>query len=182
MRTIFRGLIFSITLFSTFSLFAETPRINLPPRLRQDNWVGNRGQGSCVHASMISLFNWQHQYSLAKYWKSNYENGETWNGLTSKLEQNHVKWAGTYDNNDVKFLEWAIRTRRGCMVTQDNASHMVVLVHLDKNWAGILDNNDTGRTRWIPRDRFLDTWYQSNSWALTPMYSPPPPKLHRRQP
>lgn len=178
MKAIIRGLILILSITSVS--LAETPRVNLPMRLRQDNWIGSRRQGSCVHASMIMLLNWQHRYKDAAYWRSNYENGETWDGLTSKLEARHIKWAGTYNERDVKFLEWAIRTRRGCMVTEQGAAHMVVLVHLDKNYAGILDNNDTGRIRWMRRDTFLQEWYSSNSWALTPVYAPPPPKLRRR--
>ena len=33
----------------------ERPTVNVPAALRQSNWIGNQGQGSCVHATMISL-------------------------------------------------------------------------------------------------------------------------------
>ena len=41
----------------------EYPTVNLPVALRQANWRGNQGEGSCVHALMISLFRWQGRYA-----------------------------------------------------------------------------------------------------------------------
>ncbi len=37
----------------------EYPTVNLPISLRQSNWLGNKNEGSCVHATMISLLRWQ---------------------------------------------------------------------------------------------------------------------------
>jgi hypothetical protein len=160
-------------------VFAQQPNIDLPHSIRQENWVGDQGEGSCVHATTVMLFRYQRQYELADYWKKSYQNGETWPGLIAKMERLKVKWAGTYNQKDVKFLEWAMRTRRGCMVTTQNAAHMILLVHLDKDRAGIIDNNDPGRVIWKSRSQFLAEWYASNSWALTPVYTPPPPTLRR---
>ncbi len=98
----------------------------------------------------------------------------------SKLDSKGVRWAGTYQKNDVKFLEWAIRTKRGCMVTTMGGAHMILLVHLDQTRAGLLDNNNPEKIKYMPRDQFLQEWYDSNSWALTPIYSPPPPPLRKR--
>jgi len=128
---------------------------------------------------MTMLLRYQRQYRLADYWRANYQNGETFPGLTTKLEKHGVKWAGTYNENNVKFLEWAMRTRRGCMVTTQGGVHMILLVHLDSRVAGIIDNNDPDKVIWKTRTQFLDEWYASNSWALTPVYTPPPPSLRR---
>ena len=43
----------------------EYPTVNLPVALRQANWRGDEGEGSCVHASVISLFRWQGRYATA---------------------------------------------------------------------------------------------------------------------
>lgn len=179
MKRLLASLLLMTILISNISFAGEKPVVNLPYKLRQENWIGNRGQGSCVHASMVMLLRWQHQDRLANYWRSHYQNGETWDGLVQKMEANNVRWAGTYNQENVKFLEWAIRTRRGCMVTCQDAAHMVVLVHLDKDWAGILDNNSTNRIIWKTRKSFLKEWYSSNSWAVTPVYTVPPPKFRR---
>ena len=86
-----------------------------------------------------------------------------------------IRFAHTVGRNDVSFLEWACSTRRGAGVTVLGGRHMICLVHLDEKWAGILDNNDTSRIRWVPRKTFLAEWFNSNSWATTPVYSPAPP-------
>ena len=153
----------------------EYPTVNLPVALRQANWRGSQGEGSCVHASMISLFRWQGRYAMADYWRRTYGNGEWAAGLADKMEREGVRFAHTVGRNDVGFLEWACSTRRGCGVTVLGGRHMVNLVHLDQERAGILDNNDPQRIRWVPRRTFLAEWFNSNSWATTPVYSPAPP-------
>jgi hypothetical protein len=86
-----------------------------------------------------------------------------------------VRYAYTTGENDLSFLEWAVNTRRGCGVTVKGGAHMVLLVHLDAKRAGILDNNFPKEIRWVPRETFLAEWYASQSWAVTPVYVPPPP-------
>ena len=54
----------------------ERPTVNVPAALRQSNWRGPQGQGSCVHASMISLFRWQYRLKTADYWRRSYGDGE----------------------------------------------------------------------------------------------------------
>ena len=153
----------------------EYPTVNLPVALRQGNWQGNEGEGSCVHASMISLFRWQGRYAMADHWRRAYGNGEWPQGLAAKMDREGVRFAYTAGRNDVRFLEWACRTRRGCGVTVLGGRHMVCLVHFDEKWAGILDNNDPSRIQWIPRRTFLAEWFNSNSWAVAPVYAPAPP-------
>ncbi len=40
----------------------EQPSANLPAKLHQRNWTGSRGQGSCVHASLVNHLRWLNQY------------------------------------------------------------------------------------------------------------------------
>jgi len=153
----------------------EYPTVNLPVALRQANWRGNEGEGSCVHASMISLLRWQGRHAMADYWRQTYGNGEWAAGLADKMDREGVRFAYTVGRNDVGFLEWACSTRRGCGVTVLGGRHMVCLVHLDEKWAGLLDNNDPRQITWVPRRTFLAEWLNSNSWAVTPVYAPAPP-------
>jgi hypothetical protein len=153
----------------------ERPTVNLEVALRQGNWLGSQGEGSCVHATMIMLFRWQGRDDLAEVWRTSYENGEWHEGLAAKFEKERVRYAYTWKENDVQFLEWACKTRRGCGVTVRGGAHMVMLVHLDAKQAGILDNNSVNQIKWVPRETFLSEWYNSNSWAVTPVYTPPPP-------
>ena len=160
----------------------EYPTVNLPVSLRQQNWRGTLGEGSCVHASLISLFRWQGRYWMANHWRATYGNGEvadeSWgrgsNNLRAKLEHEGVRFAYTVDG-DVAFLEWACYTRRGCGVTINGGRHMVALVHLDSEWAGLLDNNQVNTIIWVPRDQFISEWHASNSFAVAPVYTPAPP-------
>src|SRR5262245_57666603 len=101
MKQILRGVLVLLILASAG--FAEVPRVNPPQAIRQQNWIGSARQGSCVHASMITLLKWQRKYQTAAWWREHCENGETWDNLVAKLP--NVKWAGTIMNNDVSFLE-----------------------------------------------------------------------------
>lgn len=153
----------------------EWPVMNLPLNLRQGNWLGRMRQGSCVHASWTMLLRWQRQYKFAEYWRNKYGDGEYFERMAQRCDAEGVKWAGTNQEYNVKFLEWACRTRRGCMVTCMNGAHMICLVDLDKDYATILDNNDEKRYHKIPRSEFLAEWRRSGSWAMTPIYIPAPP-------
>jgi hypothetical protein len=156
----------------------EYPTVNLPVALRQANWRGNQGEGSCVHATMCSLFVWSGRYARADHWRRTYGNGEWANGLADKMDREDIRFAYTVGQNDVSFLEWACRTRRGAGVTVLGGRHMLCLVHLDQERAGLLDNNDPQKITWVPRQTFLAEWLNSNSWAVTPVYAPVPPLPH----
>jgi hypothetical protein len=126
---------------------------------------------------MVMLFRLQGQYDLADKWRRTYADGE-WTGGTSlaaHFETEGVRYAYTTGKKDLSFLEWAVATRRGCGVTVKGGAHMVLLVHLDAERAGILDNNFPDEIKWVPRETFLAEWYASQSWAVTPVYVPPPP-------
>jgi len=148
----------------------ERPTVNIPLVLRQENWGG----GSCVHASIVSLFRWQGRYNTANFWRSKYSGGASPGSFASKLDANGIRYAYV-TNGDVKFLEWACSTRRGCGITVMGGVHMVTLVHLDDEWAAILDNNNVSKFKWIPRETLIAEWQASAGWAVTPIYSPAAP-------
>ena len=152
----------------------ERPTVNVPAALRQSNWRGPQGQGSCVHATMISLFRWQYRLNTADYWRRTYGDGEYPEDLAAKFDQEGIRYAYV-TNGDVRFLEWACRTRRGCGITVMGGAHMVALVHLDNKWAAILDNNNVERFIWVPRETLIAEWKASYGWAVTPIYTPAAP-------
>lgn len=152
----------------------ERPVMNLPLSLRQANWRGKNGSGSCVHASWMSCLRWQGKPEMADYWGSKYDGGENYDEMVQRLDAEGIRWAGTCGQGDVKFLEWMHRTRRGCIVTW-SPRHVVCLVHFDSKWAGILNNNDIENIKWIPREEFLTEWKARGSWAMTPVYTPAAP-------
>lgn len=152
----------------------ERPTVNVPAKLRQSNWRGRQGQGSCVHATMISLFRWQYRLKTADYWRRSYSDGEWPEDLATKFNKEGIRYAYV-TNGDVKFLEWACRTRRGCGITVMGGAHMVALVHLDDKWAAILDNNNVGQFIWVPRETLIAEWKASYGWAVTPIYTPAAP-------
>jgi len=152
----------------------ERPTVNVPAAMRQSNWRGPRGQGSCVHATMISLFRWQYRLRAADYWRRAYGDGDYPEGLAAKFDHEGIRYAYV-TNGDVRFLEWACRTRRGCGITVMGGAHMVALVHLDDQWAALLDNNNVERFIWVPRETLLAEWKASYGWAVTPIYTPAAP-------
>jgi len=148
----------------------EYPTVNVPPALRQRNYSG----GSCVHATLISLLRWQGQLGVAKDWRRKYSGGEYPYTFAGKLARENIRYAYTTDG-DVKFLEWAIATRRGCGIDIYDGRHMVALVYLDAEWAAILDNNDISEFIWIPRETLITAWQAGKGWAVAPIYSPAAP-------
>jgi hypothetical protein len=160
---------------------AEVPVVNLPIELREENWRGPNGEGSCVHATMVMLLRWQQQYQLAGHWRQTYSDGEyaddSWNpgsNLARKFDAENVRYAYTTEG-DVEFLKWAIRTRRGAGITVKGGRHMVALVHLDDKTAGLLDNNDITKVIYVDAERLISEWKNSHGWAVTPIYTPAPP-------
>jgi len=152
----------------------EYPTVNVPLGMRQSNWLGSQGEGSCVHATMISLFRWQGRYKTADRWRQTQGNGEWPDDLAAKFDHEKIRYAYTI-NGDVRFLEWACQTRRGCGITVMGGAHMIALVHLDAKWAAILDNNNVSKYRWVPRETLIAEWKASHGWAVTPIYTPAAP-------
>ena len=97
---------------------SERPTVNLPLAMRQSNWWGPQGQGSCTWATMVSLLRWQGRYHTADWVRQNCGDGEWPDDMAQRLDEAGVRYAYV-TNGDVKFLEWACRTRRGCGITID---------------------------------------------------------------
>ena len=154
-------------------LATEYPTVNVPQSLRQSNWLGSQGEGSCVHASFISLLRWQQRYNTADWWRKTHGNGEWPTSMNQQLDAAKIRYAVTTDG-DVAFLEWAMKTRRGAVITWSPA-HAVTLVHLDAKRAGILNNNSVNKIIWQDRDAFIREWRSRGGWAFTPIYTPAPP-------
>jgi hypothetical protein len=156
------------------ALLLTSPVVDVPQDYRQANWLGDRGQGSCVIASSVTLLRWQNRIHAADYYRKTYGNGQGPDSLAAKFNSDGVRFAETR-TGDVQFLEWALRTRRGANVVWMNGRHMLTLVHLDGEQAAILDNNAIDKVQWMPRERFLAEWRASGGWAVTPLYTPMAP-------
>jgi len=156
----------------------ECPVVNPPASLRQPNWFGPKKTGSCCHAALITALNWQGQTELANWWKNNNGDGESPASMKHKLAKRGVSFSQTFGEHDVNFLKQACLTRRGAMVAVRNRTHMVFLIHINEEWVGIIDNNKTAKIIWRPTVEFLADWKESDSWAITPIYSPVPPRIY----
>lgn len=155
-------------------IVAERPTVNVPYGLRQENWLGRKREGSCTWATTISLLRWQGRYRTADWVRKNRGDGEWPEHMAGGLDSAGIRYAYITDG-DVKFLEWACRTRRGCGITVQGGAHMVALVHLDSQWAALLDNNDIEKFIWVPRAALLAEWEASHGWAVAPIYTPTAP-------
>lgn len=152
----------------------EIPTVNLPVELRQENWFGNQGQGSCVYAASVSLLRWQGQTAKARRLLA-YGNGAGPTSFKQVLNAEGIQFAQTR-TGDEAFLELACKTRRGAAVVVDGGRHMVALVYLDHEYAGILDNNQIDRFSYIPRKVFMADWKISGGWAVAFLGPPTPPQ------
>lgn len=150
----------------------ERPQVNVPVALRQHNWGA---RGSCVHASLVTALRWQGQHAMAQWWRTHHSGGESVESLGPAMDAAGVVYAQTYDQDDVAFLEWAVATRRGCVVAVNGYRHAVFLAHLDGSQAGLIGVNFTSPVIWVDREEFLTEWRASRSWAVAVIYSPAPP-------
>src|SRR5579862_4653429 len=64
-------------------LIAWLRLVDIPRPRRKHNWIGDRGQGSCVHAALVNLWHWQGRHELAEWWAARHGNGETAEGLAA---------------------------------------------------------------------------------------------------
>jgi len=148
----------------------SVPYLDLPDAYRMPNYA----RGSCVHASMETLFLWQGQPTLAKWWRESYSGGEYSDRLNRRLDAAGVRYA--YSRGaDCSFLEKCCALRLGCAVNYPQ-NHMVTLVGIDAQNVYIVDNNSTWQVTKIPRATFARSW---TGWAVTPIYQPPPPKPYQ---
>jgi hypothetical protein len=150
----------------------ETPVVNIPVQLRQENWEGPLREGSCVYASVVSMLRWQGKYKTAEWVRQHCGGGASAQTLESVLDRIHVRYTSGASE---AFLKWACDTRRGAAVPIDKGEHCVLLVGMDARSVWLLDNNETDHFIKISRSQFLDDWRESGSWAITTVYSPAAP-------
>lgn len=156
------------------SRIKESPVVNLPVALRQRNWLSPALEGSCTHATTVMLFRWQNMPNTAEWWRQNHSGGETPQSLCADLDAAGIRYVMTVNERDVAFLEWAVKNRRGCGVTVMGGRHFVLLADITDTQVAVIDNNDPENVIWHDRETFLTEWFNSNSWALVPVYSPIP--------
>ncbi len=168
-----------VTVQAAIPLRDRVPNWNSDPR-----WTFRRAlprfepEGSCVHATLCTLLNWQGRRATAAWWRTHHAGGCSAPEAAAELDRARLKWAATTDG-DERFLEWATRTRRACAVTVQAGQHMVVLAHLDDRRAGLIDPNAPDRIDWRDRAEFVHEWRASTGWAVTFIYDPPPPAPQR---
>ncbi len=153
---------------------AESPPANLPARLHQRNWLGPRGQGSCVHASTVNHLRWLNQFELGERWRKTYSDGEWDTRLRSRLDSNDIDYAYTV-KADPRFLDWASMTRRGGILWWKPSHCCTFLGWVTKNgkqYAAILDNNYPGRIELTEREQFIRLWAGYGGFALTILGDP----------
>lgn len=149
----------------------DRPQIKIDPFDRQAIWVDPVSKsGSCVHACLVTLFRYQDHDDWALYWRANYRGGMYNSLLVKYLEDNKIPYRNTFQEKDVKFLEQAMSERLGTLATtsiNDPADHMLLLVHLGVCEAAIIDTRTSNAVVWMDREKFLETWFKSDSWATT---------------
>lgn len=92
-------------------------------------------------------------------------------------------------NNDLEILRAACASGRMPGITYcyspsgryggRRISHMVSLIHADKNWFGILDNNyvSPGQIEWLSEKEFYGTYTgQDGGWSVILLNEGPPPR------
>jgi hypothetical protein len=154
----------------------ETPSVNPDVSIRQKNWRGPKGEGSCVHASLSSMLHWQNKFELARWWRDQYGDGEWIDQLRRRLDAAQVPYAFTEKAN-IRILDDAHRSRRGALLWW-KPNHCCTFVgwvrdRNGKEYAAILDNNATGSYEFIERSQFHKAWAGYGGVALTTLYDPP---------
>lgn len=167
-----------------FGQYLLSDLADVPPSLRQENWMGQRWcnecntyhpkMGSCVHASIMTLLSYHGLDDWAFWWKINYGGGETASSIIEIMNGTGLPFTYT-EHGEVAFLEYATRNRLGCIIWYFPA-HCVTLVDLTPTHAILIDNNSPGDYIPVPRVEFLDRWQnQYGGFALTLVLPPPPP-------
>lgn len=154
---------------------AERPPMNLPVSLRQRNWLSANQEGSCVHASMTSLFRWHNQLRLAEWWRTNYSGGENEIDLQRKLRERGVPYTSV-NQGQAWFLDEASRTRHGCILWW-KPGHCCTFCGWVRGedgviYGAILDNNYPNRIELTERSKLIRLWNGYGGFALT-LQAPP---------
>lgn len=170
----------TLSLLENRFLSRERELAEIPYEWRQENW----GTGSCVHATSITLLNWQGEYEAAAEWKRLYSGGEATaqSPHTNKMDHLGLKYVVTNDG-DEDFIQWALESRRGCGVACPRG-HCVAWVglteHDGQRWITVLDNNHVDTPHEEEYSTLLRKWqnHGGHAFAFTGGKVPPPrPKL-----
>jgi len=179
----------------------EIPVVNLPRSLREWNWGG----GSCVHASTVMHLRWQNAMDVADYWRKTYSGGESYNGLTGKLDRNKVPYyataggggqdvagqardfaafcsprGGSYGTlaGDVDVLERCSAERRGGVIFyKPNHSILFCGFTPDGRDAIVLDNNAIEKFEVVEKQKFIRAWRGYGGVCVVPTIGWPRPPI-----
>ena len=160
---------------------ADTPTCNIPPPLRQKNWLGPKGQGSCVYASLTSHARWLNLFRIADLiagprgdGHGKYGDGEFETRLMENLDREGIDHAETR-KADPRFLDWCDKERRGAIMWW-KPYHCCLFVgwveHNGRQYAAILDNNRTEDFELTEREQFIRLWAGYGGFALCIMSDP----------
>lgn len=164
------------------------PVADVPKELRQRNWesrASNKyGQGSCVHASTITMLRWHGEERLAEYWRKKYSGGETSVSITKFYRDNGIPYSSTMNertyecSGDPAFLRDCSLTRRAAIIWW-KPSHCCTFVGFSKvngqEVAGIIDNNFPDRVEYVPVNEFITKWRSYGGFAATVISPKMPP-------
>lgn len=166
----------------------ETPVVNIPRELRVKNWLGNRGEGSCVHATTKNVLVWLNDIEGALNW--NYENGEWSSQLQRRLREKGYEFEVTENASDYSKLEWASDMRlpaiiwwkpsHCCMFAGFSLGADVLATRPDlagridprKEYAAVLDNNYIDRFEYTEKQQFVRLWIGYGAFAVVILGSP----------
>lgn len=148
----------------------EMPVCNLPLELRQSNWAGKLGQGSCVYASLINHVRWLNMPEFADDIRRTRGDGEYANRLMQWLDGRDLSYKYT-EKADPRFLDWCSAERAGCILWW-KPSHCCTFVGWVKDrdgnqLAAVLDNNYVSKFEYIPREQFIRLWAGYGGFGLT---------------
>lgn len=176
----------------------EVPPVN-PPRVEREwNWGG----GSCVHASTVMAFRWSNAMDVAAYWRRTYAGGESYQGLTNKLNRNKIPYYSTGDSNndvarmaglgfseflgegnsygtvfgDVEVLERCSQERRGGVIFY-YPNHSILFCGFVGDKAYVLDNNRIEYFIEIPKAEFIRRWKGYGGVCVVPTIGAPRPPI-----
>ena len=156
----------------------EAPAVQVPLALRQQNWRGPKGEGSCVYASLTSHARWQNRLEFADWIRKNCGDGETSSRLMKKLNDLNVSFAVT-EQASSEFLDWANATRRGCILWWKPSHCCTFLGYVErdgKTYCAILDNNSVGNIELTERSKFLAAWSSFGGFGLALLGDPASPR------
>lgn len=163
----------------------DVPTCNLPIELRQRNWLGPKGQGSCVYASLTNHARWLNLLEFGEYIAgpditgtgrgANFGDGEYETRLMENLDKMGMKYDFTR-NADPRFLDWCDMERRGAIMwwkPYHCCTFCGWVTKADgKQYAVILDNNRTEAFELTEREQFIRLWAGYGGFALCLMNDP----------